>query len=152
MVLRVCLGLVYLAMAAGQLVSGADFPRILSEYRVVDGVGAWLLAGLLVVGELVAAVGFLARPRSLSLVPVVAYTAVSAVWAGLAVQAFARGLVLDSCGCFGRYLNQPLWWGVLVQDALLLLYAVLLVRRSRAGSRGGARGGSGVAGARPARV
>lgn len=148
MVLRICLGVVCLAMAVGQVASGGEFARILADYRVVGGAGAGVLAALLVVGELIAAVGLLARPRGRALVPVVAYSAVSAVWAGLAVQAFARGLVLENCGCFGRYLGQPLWWGVLAQDALLLMYAVLLVRRT--GPRTGRDRASG--GARPARV
>jgi hypothetical protein len=57
------------------------------------------------------------------------------VWAILAAQAFARGLVLDNCGCFGTYLAQPLRWYVLVEDALMQLYAWLLshgLRRSPA--------------------
>ncbi|MFI7360011.1 hypothetical protein ACIBTP_39585 [Streptomyces avidinii] len=56
------------------------------------------------------------------------------IWSTLAVQAFARGLMVENCGRFGGYLPQGLSWFVLAQDALLLLYATLLlhgVRRAR---------------------
>lgn len=128
MVLRIILGAVYTAMAAGQLASWSAMPEILAAYRVVDGPAAWLLTGALVLGELVAGMWFLARPRSQALAPVLVYTAVSLVWAGLGLQAYLRGLPVDNCGCFGLYLSQPLSWFVLVQDALLLVYAALLIR------------------------
>lgn len=49
----------------------------------------------------------------------------------LGAQAFARGLAVDNCGCFGVYLGQPLRWWVPLQDGLLLLYSGLLVRAAR---------------------
>lgn len=128
MVLRIVLGVVYVAMAVGQLASWPAMPEILSAYRVVDGSVLWLLAAGLVAGELVAGVWFLLRPRSQALTPVWLYTAVSLVWAGLGLQAYVRGLPVENCGCFGLYLSQPLSWFVLVQDGLLLVYAALLIR------------------------
>jgi uncharacterized protein (DUF427 family) len=128
MVLRIILGAVYTAMVAGQLASWSAMPEILAAYRVVDGPAAWLLTGALVLGELVAGVWFLARPRSLALAPVWGYTAVSLVWAGLGLQAYVRGLTVENCGCFGLYLSQPLSWFVLAQDGLLLMYAAVLIR------------------------
>jgi len=50
------------------------------------------------------------------------------VWSLLAGQAYARGLTVANCGCFGSYLSQRLSWFVLVQDALMLFYAGLLLR------------------------
>ncbi|MFJ4014396.1 MauE/DoxX family redox-associated membrane protein [Streptomyces sp. NPDC090026] len=146
MVLRIVLGTVYTAMAIGQLASFEHMPRILSAYGLVDGVGATALAAALIAGELVCGVWFLARPRSKALAPVWVYTAVSVVWTVLAVQAYARGLAVDNCGCFGTYLTQPLSWIVLVQDAATLLYAGLLFRSARrapAPSPAGREGASG---------
>ncbi|MFF4500438.1 MauE/DoxX family redox-associated membrane protein [Streptomyces sp. NPDC001401] len=131
MVLRLALGTVYTVMAIGQLASAASMPRILSAYGLVDGAAAAVLAGGLIVGELLCGAWFLTRPRSTAVTPVWAYTAVSLVWSALAVQAYVRGLTVTNCGCFGVYLTQRLTWFVLVQDALTLLYAALLVRGAR---------------------
>ncbi|WP_406175876.1 hypothetical protein [Streptomyces sp. NBC_00996] len=46
-------------------------------------------------------------------------------------QAYVRGLTVADCGCFGVYLTQRLGWFVLLQDVLMLVYAVLLLRGAR---------------------
>ncbi|WP_165990000.1 MauE/DoxX family redox-associated membrane protein [Streptomyces sp. YIM 98790] len=132
MVLRIALGAIYTAMGVGQLLSLTEMTEILAAYGLVDGAGATALAVALICGELLCGGWFLARPRSRAAAPVWVYTAVSLVWTALAVQAFARGLAVANCGCFGRYLSQSLGWPVLVQDALTLLYAALLLRTVRA--------------------
>ena len=53
---------------------------------------------------------------------------VAIVWSLLAVQAFARGLAVENCGCFGAYLAQELRWWVLLEDAYQLLLAFLAAR------------------------
>ncbi|MET9969234.1 MauE/DoxX family redox-associated membrane protein [Streptomyces sp. NPDC006356] len=139
MVLRIVLGTVYAAMAVGQLASFGHMPRILSAYGLVTGAAATVPAVGLIAGELVCGIWFLARPRSKALAAVWVYTGVSVVWSLLAVQAYARGLAVDNCGCFGIYLTQRLSWFVLLQDALTLLYAAVLIhsaRRSPAPSHG----------------
>lgn len=131
MVLRVVLGTVYTAMAVGQLASFEHMPGILSAYGLVTDAAATVLAAALIAGELVCGVWFLARPRSKALAAVWAYTGVSVAWSLLAVQAYARGLTVDNCGCFGIYLTQRLSWFVLLQDALTLFYAAVLIRSAR---------------------
>ncbi|MDI3422721.1 MauE/DoxX family redox-associated membrane protein [Streptomyces luteolus] len=128
MVLRIVLGALCVAMAAGQIASFRQMPGILAGYGLVAGSGATALAVALVAGELVCGVWFLARPRSRTMAPVWVFTAVAVVWALLAAQAYARGLAVANCGCFGIYLAQSLSWFVLVEDALLLFYAGLLIR------------------------
>lgn len=128
MVLRLILGVTLVAMAAGQLASWPDVPDILAAYQLADGSALPLLAALLIAGELLAGGWFLARPRSRAAAPVWVYTAVAVAWAGLAGQAYARGLTVPNCGCFGVYLSQSLNWFVLLQDALLLAYAAVLIR------------------------
>ncbi|MEV4918601.1 MauE/DoxX family redox-associated membrane protein [Streptomyces tirandamycinicus] len=162
MVLRLVLGALFVAMAAGQLASLRQMPGILAEYGLVAGPAAAVLAVALIVGELVCGVWFLARPRSRALAPVLVFTGVAVVWALLAVQAFARGLTVANCGCFGIYLVQRLSWFVLVQDALLLLYAGVLLRTAlgtapataappTAASGGGAGSGAGSGAGTPDR-
>ncbi|MEW2634314.1 MauE/DoxX family redox-associated membrane protein [Streptomyces sp. NPDC048389] len=131
MILRIVLGAVLAAMALGQLASFDAMPAILTTYGLTSGAASTALAVALISAEVVTAGWFLARPRSRAATPVWLYTGVAVVWSVLAAQAFARGLVLDNCGCFGTYLAQPLRWYVLVEDALMLLYACLLWRALR---------------------
>ncbi|KUO15804.1 MauE/DoxX family redox-associated membrane protein [Streptomyces dysideae] len=137
MILRLALGAVLAAMALGQLASFDAMAAILTAYGLTSGAASTALAVALISAEAATAVWFLARPRSRATAPVWLYTGVAVVWAALAAQAFARGLVLDNCGCFGTYAAQPLRWYVLVEDALMLLYAWLLwrgLRRARPAS------------------
>ena len=128
MVLRLILGMVYLGMAVGQLVSWRQMPEILAAYQAMPDVALRPFAVALLLGEAASGVWFLARPRSQSLTPVWVYTAVAVVWAGLGMQAYLRGLEVANCGCFGVYLTQRLSLLVLAQDALLLVYAGLMIR------------------------
>ncbi|OEU86336.1 hypothetical protein DB35_13240 [Streptomyces abyssalis] len=131
--MRLVLGAVFTAMAVGQLASFGQMPGILAAYGPVNNPAGAVLAVVLITGELVCGVWFLARPRSKAIVPVWVYTGASLIWSTLAVQAFARGLAVENCGCFGVYLSQRLGWLVLVQDALMLLYAAVLLRTAHSG-------------------
>lgn len=126
--LRLLLGAVYTGIDLAQLASFSQMPAILGAYGLVHGSAARLLAGLFIAGELLCGLWFLARPRSRAALPVWVYTAVSASWALLAVQAVARNLVVNNCGCFGHYLPQHLGAVTLTEDALTLLYAAVLLR------------------------
>lgn len=116
----------FAAMAAGQLSDPAGFARLLEDYQVAPG-GA--LAALILAVEL-AAVGLLALRRTRPAGGVAAL-AVAALWSALALQAFARGLVIPNCGCFGVHLGQSLGWPVLVQDASLLVSSTWVWRSTR---------------------
>jgi hypothetical protein len=59
---------------------------------------------------------------------------VALTWSALGAQAFARGLALESCGCFGVHLGQPLRWWVLLEDVELIVWSVLVWRRIGAAS------------------
>lgn len=131
MVLRIVLGVVYVGMALGQVLSWPAMPAILGAYGLVPVALLPWLAGLLIAGELVAGVWFLARPRSTALAPVWVYTAVALLWTVLGLAAYVRGVEVANCGCFGEYLTQRLSWFTLAQDGLLLLYAGLMIRAGR---------------------
>jgi hypothetical protein len=115
-------------MATGQLASWSAMPSILDAYRVLPTPALPVLAAGLIAAELVCGVWFLTRPGSRAVTPVWIYTVVSMVWAGLGLQAYLRGLPVENCGCFGIYLTQRLSLFVLAQDAVLLIYAALLLR------------------------
>jgi hypothetical protein len=117
-------GLLLSVMAAGQLASFDAFRRALDRYDLFANAAP--VAGVVVAVELLAGVGLLASasiPRSITRVAGIAGLCVAALWSILVAQAFARGLELDNCGCFGAYLAQPLRWWVLLEDAYMLILA-----------------------------
>jgi hypothetical protein len=114
-------------MATGQLVDFPAFRDIIHTYDFAPEPLMDATAVLLIGGEAGAA-GLLAR-RSTAVLGGLLMLVVALAWSLLAVQAFARGLELENCGCFGRFLAQELRWWVLLQDAVWLAAAVLLVRR-----------------------
>lgn len=118
-------GLLLVAMAVGQLADVAGFADILGTYDVF-GAGTAAAAVAIIFAELTAGAGLLA---SRVIPPGAAKAAgrlgvvVAMVWATLAVQAFARGLAVPTCGCFGVHLGQPLRWWVLLEDVYMLVLA-----------------------------
>jgi hypothetical protein len=117
-------GLLLAGMAAAQLASFDAFRRALGGYAVF-GDAAWPAVVVLMV-ELAAAFALLvsaSSPRSIGRPGGLAGLAIAVFWSVLAAQAFARGLELDNCGCFGAYLAQPLRWWVLFEDAYMLVLA-----------------------------
>lgn len=130
---RWALGLLLLAMAAGQLADPVGFRDIVASYRLGGTAAAAVIAGLLVAGEVAAGAGLLAggpgRRRKAASIAL----AVAAAWTALGVQAFVRGIAMDNCGCFGVYAGQPLRWWVLVEDIEFVALAVWVRRRSGLG-------------------
>ena len=120
---RWILGPLLIAMAVGQLLSVDGFIDIIRSYRAVPSPAAPTLALTLVAAELVAGVGLVRREPTKSVVWI--GVAVAIVWTLLGTQAFARGLALQSCGCFGTFFAQPLRGWVLFEDAELIALALL---------------------------
>jgi hypothetical protein len=123
-VAALALAVLLAAMGAGQLASFGAFRRALDGYGVFASVGE--VAGVVLAIEFVAAAGLLASASargSIGRVAGLLGLGVATFWAVLAAQAFARGLELDNCGCFGAYLAQPLRWWVLIEDAYMLALA-----------------------------
>ena len=113
-------------MAIGQLLDVTGFIDIIRSYRAVPaGIGP-AVALTLIAAEFVAGVGLVRREPT----KFVAWigVAVAIVWTLLGSQAFARGLALESCGCFGTFFSQPLRWWVLLEDAELIALALLALR------------------------
>jgi hypothetical protein len=129
------LGVLLIAMAVGQASDIAGFRSVLVDYGVGRTVGA-LLAGALLAAELLAGIGLNTRAarRHVAFVAFVVATA----WSALALEAFARGVALENCGCFGVHLAQPLRWWVLLEDAAFVALATWVwVSARRAGRERG---------------
>ena len=115
-------------MAGGQLSDLSGFRAVLHGYEL-DSLTSSMLAGAFPVIELLG--GMCLPVRRGVRVGSVAALGAAATWAGLAVSAYARGLVVRNCGCFGVHLAQPLRWPVLVEDAWLVWLSALIGIRSR---------------------
>jgi hypothetical protein len=136
-IVRLVLGTLFVAMAAGQALSWPHMPEILAAYQV-PGVANHGFVAVLIAAHLVAGLWLLVRPRSTSLTPVWLYLTVALLWTCLGLQGVLRGLEVANCGCFGIYLTQQLSWFVLAQDGLLLLYGYLMIRSAHRTRRGAA--------------
>ena len=127
------LGVLLVAMAVGQGSDPSGFGDILATYEVSDWL-RWLAVPIIVV-EATSGLGLLVsqgsnRPRERRLSAHVA-VAIAVGWTILGAQAFARGLALDNCGCFGVHLAQELRWWVLLEDLAFIALAVLVARSTR---------------------
>ena len=114
---RRILAILLLAMAAGQLSDLTGFVDALEAYELGGRTPAWALAIPIVLAEAVSGVGLIRRGGTVRRVAPAVAVAVAVGWTILGAQAFARGLALDNCGCFGVHLAQPLRWWVLLEDA-----------------------------------
>jgi hypothetical protein len=117
-------GILLVGMAAGQLASFDAFREALGGYDVFGDAASTAL--VVVAVEVTGALGLLTSafvPRLIARAAGVAGLGVAGFWSILAAQAFARGLELDNCGCFGAYVAQPLRWWVLLEDAYMLVLA-----------------------------
>ncbi|MGH3004449.1 MAG: MauE/DoxX family redox-associated membrane protein [Gaiellaceae bacterium] len=123
-------GLLLAGMAAGQVASLDTFEDALASYELLGGLLPAAVIGLPAL-EVLAALGLLGSrllPRRAARAAGVLGIVVAVAWSVLAVQAFARGLAVENCGCFGAYLAQELRWWVLLEDAYQLLLALLAAR------------------------
>jgi hypothetical protein len=130
--------LLLLAMAAGQIADTGGFANILRTFELF-GDAESQLAVLISIVELVTGAAILlagATPGSRMRVVAPLGLLVAVFWTVVAAQAYARGLDVPNCGCFGVYLGQSLRWWVLLEDAGMLVLAWLAVRATGVRLRG----------------
>jgi len=128
------LGLVFLAMAVGQLIGFNEFEVVLT----VGGISsAATVATLLILAELLAAVGFLNLRIShlLRVLSAVSAVAVSGFWFLYNLKLISEGLagLMPNIGFFGEFLAQsPGWWTTIETTVLVfwVLYSLNLMRSS----------------------
>ena len=120
---RRILAILLLAMAAGQVADLTGFVDVLETYELGGRTTAWVLAIPIVMAEIVGGVGLLRGAGLLRRAAPAVALAVAVAWTVLGTQAFARGLALDNCGCFGVHLAQPLRWWILLEDAEFIALA-----------------------------
>jgi hypothetical protein len=122
------LGGLLLAMAGAQLAAPSRFAAVLADYRLLPSGSESVAAGVVITAEATAAALLLLTGRWRRSGAVLA-VCVAVGWSVLGSVAFGRHLAVSNCGCFGRYLAQPLRWWVLVEDAEFVLLSVWVARR-----------------------
>lgn len=113
-------------MGVLQAVSFGDFTTALQNYEVFPGATVELVAIAVIAAELAAALLLISNAKQGAIVTGVVYT----FWLVMAFQGLIRGLDVPNCGCFGRFLSQPLTWWVIPQDLYVLAMAVLIYRKA----------------------
>lgn len=139
---RLALAALFLAMAAGQLSNLSGFIDIMASYGLGGTTLASFAATALIAGEVTAAVGLMSRDQVRRYRAASVAVAAALAWGVLGIQAFARGIALDNCGCFGVHASQPLRWWVLIEDLEFLALAWWV--RTKAGPAAVARPSSGM--------
>lgn len=133
---RRLLGLLLFAMALGQASNIGGFIDILSTHRIGGTTVAAMVAVALLTGEVAGGIGLLAGGATRRRRGAVVAVAVAVAWSVLAAQAFARGLDIENCGCFGVHLGQPLRWWVLLEDAEFVALALWVWHTTRLATTG----------------
>lgn len=134
-VARGALAALFFTMAAGQLSNLSGFIDIVASYGIGGTKVAGLAAAGLIAGELIAAAGLVSRDQTRRYQAASVAVAVALAWGVLGTQAFARGIALDNCGCFGVHAGQPLRWWVLIEDLEFVALAWWVRARSGRGAR-----------------
>ena len=111
-------------MGVLQTVSFNDFTTALQDYEVFPGATVELAAIAIIAAELAAALLLIANPKQGAVVTGLVYL----FWLSMALHGLTQGLDIPNCGCFGRFLSQPLTWWVIPQDLYVLAMAALIYR------------------------
>lgn len=124
---RFSLAALLLAMAFGQISDLPGFVDIMKTYEVGEETIAYALTMFLLLGEILGGLGLLVAnvgQERWRIYSAGAALGVAFLWSFLALQAFARGLNVPNCGGFGVHLAQPLGGGILVQNAIFIVWAL----------------------------
>jgi hypothetical protein len=136
-------GLVFLAQGLGKALDPTGYMAALERFQVLHAAAfAPLSLGALALGwtvlELLASVAMLygglsrAPAKQLLLGGLVLAFGLSFGYLMLGLGAFARGLTIANCTCFGSFFPQRLTWAVIGQEALMLgLLGWLFARTAR---------------------
>jgi Methylamine utilisation protein MauE len=127
--LRLFLGLVLLASAAGKLLDVEGFARILGTYEAFPEAALRPLALTVPLVELALALWlFSGRRLAAAAVSALALHIVYGAWAAATLL---RGLRIPNCGCFGVFLAQPLGWTTVFEDLVMVGLSAWLIALAR---------------------
>lgn len=116
-----------MAMAVGQALSFRSFAVALRSYGVTTAATLRPTAIGIVAAEAVAAGALLLGVDGVRCPGAILALGIAVAWTALAAVALYRRREVENCGCFGKYVSQPLRPSVLVQDALFVGLAIWVV-------------------------
>ena len=117
---RLYLALLLLAMAGGQALSFRSFAVALQGYGLIPKQALERVAAAVIVAEMLAGVGLIVGADWVHWPAAVLALGVAVAWTVVAAVALRRQREVRNCGCFGKYLSQPLRPAVLAQDAVFV--------------------------------
>jgi len=127
--LRLTIGFVLLATAAGKLLDVSGFARVLETYEAFPGWSVPLLAWAIPSIELGLAL-WLFSGRGLR-AGAAASLGMHLTYAAWSAVSLLRGLKLSNCGCFGVFLARPLGWATVVEDGVMAAASTALLLFAR---------------------
>jgi uncharacterized membrane protein YphA (DoxX/SURF4 family) len=125
---RIILGVVLLAMGAGKLSDVHGYAAALAAFRVIPDGALQIVAIAWLCAELAAGALLVAGVRTARVAGAPLALCVNIAYAALTTQAYARGLAVANCTCFGVHLAQRLSWFVLLQDAYMIFLSAWVLR------------------------
>ncbi|HEX7253842.1 MAG TPA: MauE/DoxX family redox-associated membrane protein [Thermoanaerobaculia bacterium] len=127
--LRLAIGLVLFATAAGKFLDIAGFARILESYEAFPRDWSLRVAWLVPSVELLLALWLFSSRRLRG----AAWSALlmHLFYAAWSATALIRGPRLSNCGCFGIFLARPLTWATVGEDLAMAALSAALLRLAR---------------------
>jgi hypothetical protein len=123
--------LLLLASAVGKLLDMPGFYAVVESYqalpKAIVPAAAWALAFV----ELGFGLWLWRSSPQRRFAPSLAVLALHLMYMAWLVVAFARGLNIPNCGCFGVFFARPLTAQTLIEDSLLIVLAAALVWSAR---------------------
>lgn len=127
--LRLFIGLVLAATAAGKMLDVRGFADVLRTYEALPVSWLFPLALLIALAELSLSVWLFSGHRAAA--AALASLAMHVGYAGWSAVSLLRGLTLSNCGCFGVFFARPLGWGTVAEDLAMAAASALLFSLSR---------------------
>jgi len=117
------------ASALGKLLDMPGFYRVVDSYRALPGSAIAALAWSLALSELALGLWLLASQtkRHWRVAASTAVLGLHLLYLAWLSVAFARGLNVPNCGCFGVFFPRPLAVRTFVEDGFLIVLAIVLL-------------------------
>lgn len=120
--LRFLFGLIFVVTSIGKLLDNRGFAAVLETYQLVPVFFLLPLALFISLSELLLGLLFfwgknLFRCAQLTL-------GIQLVYLALAISSNVRGLDIPNCGCFGVFLARPMTPWTILEDAVLVVFAL----------------------------
>lgn len=123
--LRVFLGILFLATAVGKMLDNRGFAEVLSTYQLFPSFTLMPLGLVISLSEFILGI-FILLNRQIELCSKTILV-INSFYLVLAIVTNLRGLTIPNCGCFGVFLARPMTWNTVAEDAILVLVSIVFL-------------------------